>query len=106
MEYNIYKINFLTEGLESKLLEFSKLYYESNHNNYNVNKDDLYSNDRIILLIKNDEDFLGYSYSKLINNYVYIKVIYLKDKYKNIGIEENIINFIKLNISKNIILDL
>lgn len=103
MNYSIYHINFLTEGLEARLLKFSDYYYESNHNNYHVTKDDLYSNDRLILLIKNDEDFLGYSYSKIINNKVFIKVIYIKDKYKDLDIESNIIKYIESNISKDIV---
>lgn len=104
MEYTIYHINFLTEGLESRLLKYSECYKkENNNNNYLVTKDDLYSKDKIILLIKNDNDFIGYSYSKLINDIIYLKVIFIKDKYKNLNIESNIIKYFKNNISNNII---
>ncbi len=103
MNYEIYHINFLTEGLEARLLKFSELYHKENENNFLVTKDELFSNDRVILLIKNDQDFLGYSYSKLINNKVYIKVIFIKDEYKNLDIKSNIIKYLKENISKDII---
>ena len=102
MNYTIYHINFLTEGLETKLLDFSELYHKENKNNYLVTRDDLYSSDRVILLIKNDEDFLGYSYSKLINNKLFIKVIFIKDKYKDLDIKSNIIEYLKENISQDI----
>ena len=107
MEYTIYHINFLTEGLESRLLKYSeynkKENNNNNNNNYLVTKDDLYSKDKIILLIKNDNDFIGYSYSKFINNIIYLKVIFIKDKYKNLNIESNVIKYLKNNISNNII---
>ena len=103
MEYTIYHINFLTEGLESRLLKYSEYYKKENNNNYLVTKDDLYSKDKIILLIKGDNDFIGYSYSKLINDIIYLKVIFIKDKYKNLNIESNVIKYLKNNISKNII---
>ena len=102
MNYTIYHINFLTEGLEARLLDLSELYHKENKNNYLVTRDDLYSSDRVILLIKNDEDFLGYSYSKLINNKLFIKVIFIKDKYKDLDIKSNIIEYLKENISQDI----
>ena len=102
MNYTIYHINFLTEGLEARLLDLSKLYHKENKNNYLVTRDDLYSSDRVILLIKNDEDFLGYSYSKLINNKLFIKVIFIKDKYKDLDIKSNVIEYLKENISQDI----
>ena len=102
MNYTIYHINFLTEGLEARLLDFSELYHKENKNNYLVTRDDLYSSDRVILLIKNDEDFLGYSYSKLINNKLFIKVIFIKDKYKDLDIKYKIIEYLKENISQDI----